>query len=144
MAAQNLSPWESRAYAAIERAANDGARFPTADDLIEAIGCESHASTVNVVNRLEQRGLIVVERFQRERVGTIVATGKRTAEPRTRSQHWRAATIPEPLKVIQRRDPELFRELLVAGRCHRAGQAQFLAKLIEAGWRLIQSAEVKG
>ena len=148
MLIETLSPWEARAYAAIEQAANDGVRFPTADDLIEACGCESHASTVNVVRRLEERGLIIVERFQRERVGTIVATGKKTAEPRTRAQHWRERPehLPEPLQIIRKRDQKLFQAVLVEARRERKSPAQMLAKLVGEAMqaRLIQSAQGEG
>jgi hypothetical protein len=143
-----LTPWEQRAFAAIEAAANEGRRFPTADDLMEAIGCESHASTVNVVARLELRGLITVERFQRERVGTIVATGKRTAEPKTRAKHWRERVehLPEPLHLIRRRDQKLFQAVLLEARRERKSPTQMLARLVAEAMqaRLIQSGQVVG
>lgn len=144
----DMTIWERRALSAIERAANEGQRFPTADDLMEAVGCESHASTVNLVRRLEQHGMIQVERYQRERVGTIVATGKRTAEPKTRAVPWRERPehLPEPLNIIRRKDDGLFRQVLVEARKAGKSPAQFIAVLIREAMqaRVIQSDVAKG
>lgn len=82
-------PWEMMVYRALNDAAEAGVKCPTCDDLADLIDTNSVASTVNVVKRLERRGLIQVQRYQRERRVTIMATGKKTAEVRAPVPHWR-------------------------------------------------------
>ena len=47
------------------------------------------STTVLITQRLEKRGLIQVDRYQRARVVTIMSTGKSTAEPHCKTPHWR-------------------------------------------------------
>lgn len=83
----------SRCYDLLVAAADAGAPAPTSDDLSAAVGANCLSSAVWLVQKLEKRGLIVVKRYQRARVITIVDTGKSTAEPpkRSRIPHWRAS-----------------------------------------------------
>lgn len=83
---------EVRLYAELTRCAELGLPCPTADDLACLIGEEDGgaiSTTVLVMQRLEKQGLIHVERYQRSRVVTIMATGKKTAEPKNKAPHWR-------------------------------------------------------
>lgn len=80
-------------YAELTRCAELGLPCPRADDFAELLGGEEGgaiSTTVLVMHRLEQQGLIHVERFQRARVVTILASGKRTAEPNCKTPHWRS------------------------------------------------------
>ena len=144
----NLTPDEARVLACITDAAAAGRRFPTADDLLEVLGCESHSTTVRLVGNLERKGIIRMEVYQRERRATIVATGQQTAEVRTKAPHWRVREqhLPEPLKTIQVQDDTLFRSILRAARHERKPPAKFVMVLVREAMaaRSIQSAAVEG
>jgi Mn-dependent DtxR family transcriptional regulator len=60
-------PWEMRIFKAVRTAADNDQPCPTCDDLADLLGC-SIATTVNIIQRLEKRGLIQVRRYQRERL----------------------------------------------------------------------------
>ncbi len=135
-----LSPWEDITLRFITAAAEAGARAPTADDLQEACGCSSVSTTVNLVASLERRGLIAVDRYQRARRITIVATGKATAPVTNMTPHWR--TRPRPAAMpsigttyIQDRKPDLVREMMVAARQDGMSLQDFMAELVWAGWQ---------
>lgn len=74
----------------IAAAAAAGARSPTNKEIVARLSLGELNRGSLLVTEAERRGLIRVERFQRSRVITIVATGARTAEPASRVPHWRA------------------------------------------------------
>lgn len=74
---------------ALTSAAEQGAYCPTADDLSDMIDSNAVSTTVAIIHRLERRGLVKVERYQRSRRVTIVETGCSTAEPANKAPHWR-------------------------------------------------------
>ncbi|GAA0295678.1 hypothetical protein GCM10009087_01780 [Sphingomonas oligophenolica] len=136
-----LSEWERKTLALITEAAEAGRRAPTADDIQEHTGCNSISTTVTIVQKLEKRGLIAVERFQRSRRMTIVATGKRTAAVINEAPHWRSGTGPRsapsvPISWVQARKPDLAREMIVAARREGMSVQDFLGALVWAGWQV--------
>jgi hypothetical protein len=70
-------------------AASNGEICPTADELQEVSGVESVSTTVALMHILEREQRIVVQRFQKSRSVTIVATGDSTATPENQTPHWR-------------------------------------------------------
>lgn len=54
---------------------------PSNDELAIAMGARSPASGAAALKRLEERGLITVERSHGQRVVTIIESGLRTAAP---------------------------------------------------------------
>lgn len=66
---------------AIIGAAERGEPCPTNNFLKTCLGYNSQSSVCHLVKRLEQHGLILVERFSAHRIVTVLATGKKTAEP---------------------------------------------------------------
>lgn len=64
---------------ALAEAAANGMPCPNYLDLNELVGFESSSASPGVVKRLEQKGLIVVMRYQRFRRVKINATGQWTA-----------------------------------------------------------------
>ncbi|QNA85202.1 MarR family transcriptional regulator [Sphingomonas sp. So64.6b] len=135
-----LTPWESRALAAIVDAAEAGRLAPTADELQATVGCDSVSTTVNIVQRLEKRGLIRVERYQRSRRIFVVSTGKATAPVNNKTPHWRTLPRPRSLPVpalphLRQRSPDLAAEIIRAA--HKEGMRidDFIAELVWAGWR---------
>lgn len=84
MNASALSPREALLYRELEIAAAEGAPCPSNVDLSGCInGSASEAS--NVLRGLELKGFVHVERSNRERCVTIIATGKATAPVRRAS-----------------------------------------------------------
>ena len=135
-----LPEMERVALALIAEAAEAGRQAPTADDIQERTGCNSISTTVNLVRRLELRGLIEVERFQRTRRITVVSTGKRTAAVSNETPHWRKGPRPRsvpavPISYVQQRKPELAREMIVAARREGLSVQDFLGELVWAGWK---------
>jgi len=137
---KGLSDMERETLAMIAEAAEAGRQAPTADDIQERIGCNSISTTVNLVRRLELRGLIEVERFQRTRRITVLSTGKRTAAVSNQTPHWRSGprkrSAPSvPLSYVQQRKPDLAREMIVAARREGLSMQDFLGELVWVGWQ---------
>ncbi|MDQ0250932.1 DNA-binding MarR family transcriptional regulator [Sphingomonas kyeonggiensis] len=79
MSASSLSPRETMVYRLLEEAANDGRPCPTNAAIAQTF--EGSASDATYILRgIEQKGLIRVDRFNRARRVTIVATGRATEE----------------------------------------------------------------
>ena len=136
-----LTEWERKTLSLIAEAAQTGRRAPTADDIQEHTGCNSISTTVNIVQSLEKRGLISVERFQRSRRITILETGKRTAEVINETPHWRSGARPRstpsvPISWVQARKPDLARQMIVAARHEGMSVQDFLGALVWAGWQV--------
>lgn len=91
-----VTPWEALAYDEIVIAADAGAVCPLNLDLEMLMGCNSGSVASTVVARLEAKGLIAVERFQRFRRVQVRATGKWTA--RSPSQHVDRPHVPRGTK----------------------------------------------
>ncbi|KPH67547.1 hypothetical protein [Novosphingobium sp. ST904] len=85
-----MTPNETIIYNELVRAAEAGEPCPLNLDLEMMIGCSSSSGAPTVVKRLEQRGLIVVIRYQRFRQVKICATGRWTMKApnqQTTSKH---------------------------------------------------------
>jgi hypothetical protein len=140
MRSEGLTEMERETLALITEATEAGRQAPTADDIQERTGCNSISTTVNLVRRLERRGLIMVERFQRTRRITVMETGKRTADVGNETPHWRSAPRPRgvpavAISYVQQRKPDLAREMIVAARREGLSVQDFLGELVWAGWK---------
>lgn len=85
-------PWEMQIYRSIRAAALADLPCPTCDDLADLTGASAVASTVNVIHRLERKGVIKVERYQRSRRCYVFEVSKWTA-PVDESPHWRGSAV---------------------------------------------------
>jgi len=85
-------------YEALVDAAENDQVCPNYLDLNEIVGYESASSSVDVVKRLEQKGLIRVVRYQRFRRVQIVATEKWTA--RHPSMHVERLHVPRGARRV--------------------------------------------
>jgi hypothetical protein len=88
----DLSYPEQLVYEALREAAANGDQCPLNLDLEMITGFNSGSMGPVLVQRLERKGLIVVERYQRFRRVQIVATGQWTA--RSPSQHVERPHVP--------------------------------------------------
>lgn len=148
-----LTAWERTILDAIVDAAEHGRPAPKAIELQDLCGCLSISITVHIVRRLERKGLIRVERYQRSRRITIVSTGRTTAAVSNRTPHWRSkprpASLPAPtLAKIRERDEDFARELMRAAREEKMEFGDFLVELVWTGWQAraaqIQAVEHSG
>lgn len=76
-----LTYTERLTFEAICAAAEAGRPCPSNNEILEMTGYNAVAMAPLMVAKLEERGLIRVDRRQRCRIVEIVATGKRTAVP---------------------------------------------------------------
>ncbi len=76
-----MTPAEALVYDAIFNAAERGEVCPLGLDIEMMIGAISTSMGPKMVRKLEEKGLIEVQRFQKYRIVTIVATGRTTARP---------------------------------------------------------------
>ena len=140
-----LSPWERAVLACVTEAADAGRAAPTGDELQECCGCDSISTTVNLVQRLERKGLIQVERYQRTRRITVLATGKATAPVTNRTPHWRTKKRPgrmpsASLHMVKARDPDMAMQIIKAARREGMGLDDFIVELVWAGWQSREEA----
>jgi DNA-binding MarR family transcriptional regulator len=122
--------------AMISEAAEIGAPCPTNEDLGDRLGFGLSAPP-QILNRLERRGLIIVERYQRSRRVTIIATGKATAPVKNTAPHWRKRPASMPsvsTTYVQQRKPDLAREMMVAARREGKTLQDYMLDLIWDGW----------
>ncbi len=140
-----LSSTEASILSALTDAAARGLRCPTNEDLADMLGLRAVSSPVWLMQRLEARGAIRVERFQRERRVTIVATGQATAAVRNPAPHWRDrprdVPAPSPSQLRERR-PDTAGAIMAEARRQHVAPAEFLADLVWRGWRQWQDEQV--
>ena len=142
---QALTAWEREVLTCIAEAAEAGRAAPTGDELQERCGCESISTTVHLVQRLERKGLIRVERFQRTRRITILSTGKATAPVINQTPHWRTRKRPgripsASLHALKSRDPNMAIAIIKAARREGMALDDFIAELVWAGWQAREEA----
>ena len=141
----SLPTWERAALDCIIAAAEAGRVAPTGDELQECCGCDSISTTVNLVQRLERKGLIRVERYQRTRRITIVSTGKATAPVTNKTPHWRTKKRPgrlpsASLQALKSRRPDVAMQIIKAARREGTSVEDFIAELVWAGWQAREEA----
>lgn len=98
-----MTPKEQIIYDMLAKAAERGDQCPSNAVLAVAIGANSISGPVRYVNDLAAKGIIRVERSQRFRIVTIVATGKSTAKPHDKyiaAQHNTAAARRDRLAEL--------------------------------------------
>ena len=80
---------DRRGLAILEFAAKEGQPCPKNETFCMRLGFASTSGPVAMLARLERKGMIRVQRFQRSRVVEIIASGKKTAAPENTTPHWR-------------------------------------------------------
>jgi hypothetical protein len=119
-------------YRALRTAAEANAPCPSAEDLSELIGSNSLAATVNVMHRLERRGVIEVLRYQRSRQVVITETGARTAIPSNTAPHWRSVAVTlGRLRKERAADADAIHLEAIE---RNIAVSDFLSQLVWSGW----------
>lgn len=88
-------------YRALVRAANRSMPCPSQWVLAIICGYDSAVGTVAPMQKLEQRGLIKVARYQRSRQVTICNTGRSTRACQNTSPHWRERSIHSAAEEVR-------------------------------------------
>jgi len=138
-------PWENMVYRALCRAAEADERCPTSIEIATMLDCSPGGTATGIVARLERRGLIQVERYQRERRVTIVATGKSTAQVRTPAPHWRTRPRPASMPSVSptyltAKRASMGAELVMAAQQEGMTVQEFIAELAWTGWQQREAA----
>ena len=136
---QTLSENEQKVYMALVDAAEACEPCPNADDLRALLDFDSVSGTVQIIQRLEAKGLIEVQRFQRSRRVRIVATDKWTARPVNIAPHWRdrPREMPTPAQhTIRQREPSIAKQIETWAAERRISFSDALADLVFVGWEV--------
>lgn len=132
---------------ALIRAARLGEKCPTNEDLLGLLPERSSLSgIIKIMQRLEARGTITVERYQRSRRVTIVASGQSTQDPANKALHWRQRprpkNVPAPsLTALTERKPELARLIHTEARKRGKAPQEFLCDLVWFGWNSLRDSD---
>ncbi len=102
----SVSPVEQEMLDMIVAAARMGGKCPSNRAIADRINCDS-GSVSNMLRRLENKGVVKVERSYGKRIVTVVATGARTAGTLPPARPLSDAPKPAPRApiVIEREDP---------------------------------------
>lgn len=134
-----LTASERIVYEALVKAADACAPCPKHDDLNELIGATSTSTSPTIVKRLEEKGWVEVDRFQRTRRVRIVATGKCTALPLNTAPHWRnrPKNVPAPASItVRTRRPDIAAEIFTEAARLGKPAVEYLADLVFVGWEV--------
>lgn len=124
-------PWDNMVYKAIRAAAAEGRRFPTCDDLCELTGANAVATTVNIVQRLERKGLIQVRRFQRERQAYVPEIDAWTRAPMNEAEPWTHAAVT--IGDVRRTDADLALSIIERAEKQGMSKKEAMAEVFMAG-----------
>lgn len=140
-----LPPADALLLSTLTDAADRGVPCPTNEDLADMLGFGLSAPP-GIMRRLEMRGLIRVEKYQRERRVTIMSTGNKTAEVRTPAPHWRdrPRDVPAPpAHAVRVQRPDTARDIMATAQRLGRAPADFLADLVWLGWSRWQEMEIQ-
>lgn len=86
-----LSPTEKITLEALSKAAHFNLPCPSNQEISDLVGSESVSTATRILQRLENKGLIIVERYQNARRVRIASTRRQTSDPSCKTPHWREA-----------------------------------------------------
>ena len=129
------------------RAAAENRVLDSQEDIAEVMGFQSPSSAADVMRRLETKGYIRRQLYQRGRQVCIVATGQCTAPPSNTAPHWRLRTerVQAPaIQQVRSRMPEA--SVLIEHEARRLGKhmTDFLADLVYIGWHQYAAEKERG
>lgn len=111
--------------------------------LAEACNAAHPTGTVpGVLNRLERKGYIIRQYYQRGLQVTITETGQTTAPPPCTAPHWRNRVdrTPTPaIQAIRQRDISTAMQIENEARALGKSVAEFLADLVYIGWHALMA-----
>lgn len=131
-----LTVVEQRVYDSYCDAAANGSPAPSIEELAREIGATGVATVPGITKRLEEKGYITRQVYQRGRMVCIVATGQCTLPPKDQTPHWRTRTdrVPAPaIQAIRQRMPSTSAEIERDARERNISLQQHLEDLVYIG-----------
>lgn len=92
-----LSQIERAVLSICEQAAEDGRPLESIEEIMNEVGVDGFSTVPGIMKRLEEKGFIRRNIYQRGRQVCIVATGQCTAPPKCTAPHWRLRPKSEPI-----------------------------------------------
>jgi hypothetical protein len=132
-----LSFVEQRIYDLYVTAAAEGRPAPSIDDLSRAIDAQGAATIPGITRRLEEKGYITRQIYQRGRMVCITATGQCTLPPNDQTPHWRFRTdrVPSPaIQTVRQRAKPIAAMIEAEARLLGKSLSDFLSDLVYIGW----------
>ena len=142
-----LSPVERTILERCEQAAESGEPAPSIDELSQAIGATGVATVPGVMKRLEAKGYITRQIFQRGRIVCITETGQCTLPPNDQTPHWRMRTdrVPSPtIQSVRERSKPIAAMIEAEARMTGSSLTDFLSDLVYIGWHEYQAEKESG
>jgi hypothetical protein len=142
-----LTPVEREVFVRCEDAAAKGLPAPSIEALSQVIGATGVATVPGIMKRLEAKGYITREIYQRSRMICIVGTGKCTAPPSDRTPHWRIRTdrVPTPaIQSVRERARPIAAMIEAETRLIGKSLTDFLGDLVYIGWHEYQAEKDNG
>lgn len=137
-----LTTVEQRVYDQCREAAAKGLPAPSIEELTAEIGASGVSTVPGIMKRLEAKGYITRQIFQRGRIVCISATGQCTLPPRDQTPHWRVRTerVPSPaIQSVRERNKPISAMIEAEARQLGKHPADFLADLVYIGWHEYQA-----
>lgn len=132
-----LTPIEQRIYDRYFQAAEAGEPAPSIEDLQVEIGADGASTVPGITKRIEAKGYITREIYQRGRTICIVSTGQCTLPPRDQTPHWRLRTenVPSPaIQTVRERVKPVAAMIEAEARLLGKSLPEFLSDLVYIGW----------
>jgi hypothetical protein len=106
------------------------------EEIMVMFGFNSYSTVPGIMRRLEVKGFIKRNIFQRGRQVCIVETGECTAAPPCTAPHWRQRTETTPTPAIQQIRERVPMAAEIEMEARRLGKhvTEFLADLVYIGW----------
>lgn len=126
-------PWKMMLYMSHLRNSEADPPLPaeSKDDLSVKLGCENGGTITKLEQQMELDGWLAIQRFQRGRQVTIMATGKSTAAPSNRAPHWRDR--PEHCDVtmhLMQRYPDVYEAAIAEARRKRISLPAYVSAIV--------------
>jgi SOS-response transcriptional repressor LexA len=133
----SLSPIERDVLLLCEEAARHGQPAPSIEELTCAIGATGVSTVPGIMKRLEAKGYITRQIFQRGRTICITSTGQCTLPPHDRTPHWRTRTeqVPTPaIQAVREKVKPVAAMIEAEARLLGKSLSDFLGDLVYIGW----------
>jgi hypothetical protein len=137
-----LTQIEDQVLTICKRAAAEGRELDSIEDMRMALGALSYSTVPGVMKRLEAKGYITRQIFQRGRTVCITATGQCTLPPRDQTPHWRVRTerVPAPaIQCLREKAKPVSAMIEAEARLLGKSLSDFLGDLVYIGWHEYQA-----
>lgn len=130
-----------------KRAAAEGRELDSIEDMRMELGALSYSTVPGVMKRLEAKGYITRQIYQKGRQVCIVSTGQCTLAPRDQTPHWRVRTdrVPSPaIQSVREKAKPVAAMIEAEARLLGKSLTDFLSDLVYIGWHEYQAEKEAG